>query len=83
METLGLEICIISHNPSGSWHTRIITDIWPVSRNKKGDYQITCFEGNLPAVNPPQRRNYYWNDLAPKIYNQQPRRWNFNDVLTK
>lgn len=52
-------------------HTRVIYSVTPVE-NK---FKVVWYQGNLPPVKPEQREDYFSN--IANVYQQQPRRWNF------
>lgn len=62
---------IMSRWSSSQGHTRVIQSIIPEG-NK---FKVVWYQGNLPPVKPERREEYFANING--VYEQQPRRWNF------
>lgn len=52
-------------------HTRVIHTVTPV----KDKYKVVWYQGNLPAVIPEKREEFFSNIQG--VFDKQPRRWNF------
>jgi RHS repeat-associated protein len=63
---------IMSKWSSTLGHTRIISSIAASGT----DYNVTWYQGNLPAAVPEQRQSLYSN--IGSVYGNSPRRWNFS-----
>ncbi len=71
---------MLQHNPGGggyTGHTMIIAAVIKGMPIYGGGQAVLWYQGNLPAVIPELRLDYVAN-MAPKIYGNMPRRWNFN-----
>lgn len=62
-------------------HTRVISEVRSITEaNGDIDYEVTWYQGNLPAV-VPEKKTMNWSvlkdDAAQNIFDKKPRRWNF------